>query len=277
VAVNLNKAPLVIQKREVVPVRLNRQEVAKREDFIINVKTQSLEDVRYVLRAVSIQETDKQVRLGNEPNRVVVDNREGKQLRFAQRKIEVFFGDILDQIMLKSLEKALMASIRFAVAGVLKNTPGLRPDQISGIRALASGQSWEWRYSPGRGSPARKVNPYRIGAMPAGAFLVYMPTNAYAGLANMLAARLDAGWRGYSQLWQRGRSGGRGFAVKAVEKIRRGRLLKNYDITVAFTRRYAIPGEVYHPGTGDRKEPKSTVCIRIRTRRRTRGYRRRTS
>lgn len=273
-AIDLNKARMVIKSREVVPVRLNRVQVAQRENIITVIQTQSIEDVRYLLKAVTIQEAENQIRIGNEPSRVIVDHREGKPLSQVRRKTEVYFGDIFNRLMIKAVERAVTASIRYAVSNVLKDTPGLKPDEMAGFRELTQGGSWQWSYTKDKGSPAVRVDPGQIGAIPFNALLVYMPRSRYVALANMLAARLDAGWRG-QQLWEYGRSGGRGFMYKAVEKIRRNKLLKNYNITVSFTRKYAVPGELYHPGTGKTQTPKTSVGIVIRSRRRRKGYSRR--
>lgn len=267
--------PLVIKQREIVDVRLNRQTVAQREEMILQIQTQSLADVRSALRAITIQETDKQIRIKNFPSRVVVDNREGRPIDMARRRIEVTFGSGLDQLMIKALENAVKQSLRYQVARVLKHSSVLTDAEADGLRGLMGGAAWEWRYTEGRGKRATKVNPYRLGSIPAGAMLVYSPKNKYAAFANMLAARMDAGWSPRDMRFRRGRSGGRGFMRKGVEKVRRSRLLKNFDITVAASRKFLVSREIYHPGTGSKRTPKTSFHIIIRARRRTRTYRRR--
>lgn len=274
VAVDLTEAQFVIERKKVIDIKLLGEKVSTREDFLVDVGKQSLSDIRFLLRAITVQETVNQRRLNNQATRLIVDNREGKPLAAAQRKTETQFGDQLDHLMLKAIEKSIKGLMKNAVRRVLKNTPSLRPDEKAGIAALASGGNWEWRYAAKATEQARSVDPYRLGGLSPGALLIYMPQSRYASLANMLAARIDAGWKG-GNLWKRGRSGGRGFMERGVSRIRRNRLLKNYDIKIAFTRKFALPGEIYHPGTGDRKEPKSTVCVVVQAIRRGKGYRKR--
>lgn len=286
---SLRSAPLVVARQKTKPISImgGRQKITVgggKDELTLDVTNQSLSDVRYLLREIIIQETDEQIRAGNDPSRVIIDNREGKPLHSIRRKGEVQFGVVLDQLMIKAISKAVRTSVRAAIVRVLKHTPegaltgtvnwAGDPDALAGIRSLVSGGAWEWRYAADPRSPARKVNPYQIGALAPGALLIYYPKSQYFSLANMLSARIDAGWRD-SKLLQRGRSGGRGMLYKGVEKIRRNRNLKNYDIKIAFTRKFVMPNEIYHPGTGDAKQPRSTACVVVRAVRRTRSYGRR--
>lgn len=273
VSVNIANAPLVISNREVKNIKLDDRAPIARDEFTLQMQTQSLEDVRYILRAIAIQEVDQQVRIDNQPSRLLIDNREGKFLHLAQRRVEVLFGNVLDQVAIKALHRAVLSEVRRRVAIVLRNAP-LSNELRAGFRTLAAGGTWQWFYAPTTNAIATRVNPYTLKSLPFGSKLILMPNSQYVTLANMLDARLDAGWRGW-KLWQRGRSRGRGFMVSAVDKIRRNRALKTLNITVTFTQRFALSNEIAYPGRADTKLPKSTVCVVVKAARRTRAYRRR--
>lgn len=275
-AVNLNKAPSVIPKRRVI--KLAGQAVGESETFEKEIEAQSLSDVRYLLRAITLEEVDRAIKVGNEPTRFIVDAREGaRTVDQALYKTETFFGEALDMVMVRALEREIMHILRREIEKILRLSSGPRAERRiklsvadrKGLQALMARYNWVWLYSAAPGERMRKVSPYRIGAFPAGALLLFKPTSNYASFANFLSARMQAGLSG-KDFWRRGKTGGRGAILRGVDKVRRNRLLRNFTITVEQTQNYALPGERYRPRG---EETTFSVAIRARRRRRA-GYRR---
>lgn len=265
-AINPLKAPLVITQNKTHNVNLNRARVGTRETLNLEMKAQSLADVQWMLRAITIDEVQQQRRLDNEPTRFIVDNREGKPVHLAQRRTEVQFGNTLDQVLLKAIERALLQEISSDVQKVINQVPNLTNLQKAGFRMLSTSGGWNW-LKLDRNNKAIPFNPYKAQALNAGESVIMVPRSEYASLMNMFSARVAAGWTG-QKLWERGKSGGSGFMRRGIDKIRRGRLLKNYTITAGFTVKHAIAGEIYYGGyKGRRGSPKRTAFIRIKARR----------
>jgi hypothetical protein len=252
----LARAPLVIPQRKVTTVRLLGKSIGQKETLTFEMGKQSLSDIQYLLKKIAVDDTRKEIRKKNEPTRLVVDNRETIFIFDAKRRIEVTFGNFLDKLLIKTIERELMSAIRsYAVS----------PEDA----ALGNMALWGWYYAPKSGIVATRADFKTLKALPVGSYLVLKPKSPMVGLANMFAARKAAGWPKGDWLGKKGRSGGAGFMRKGIDKIRRSRLMKNYTIRVAFTGKYPTPGEKAHPGGVTR-----TPVIVLRAARKRRGYRR---
>lgn len=250
-ATNPRQAPLVIAKQKTTHIRFMGQPFSVRDRIVAEMNTQSIADIRWLLKAIAIQDTAIEVRKGNFPSRLIVDGRESTYLGYATRKVEVTFGDLLDMELIKAIERQVTSSVRTNAAD--------QKDAHLGERAY-----WEWAYALDRNSSATVVADVRsIGPMLPGSFLVYRPRDGGVGLANLAATRKDAGWP-QGQWYGPGRSGGRGFMAKALEPLKRTRLMKNYTMRIVFTKRHKVQGELYTHGT---------PVIILRAKRNT-GYRR---
>jgi len=240
VNITLDGAPLVIKKRKVINVRirgefagdLDDRLIGKKDSLTVDVKNQTEADIKYLLRHITIAETEQQIKLKNPPTRVAVDNREGKQLALVERKTEVTYGNFLDRAMLKFVERSLFSAIHTLAV----NAEG---------KALGSKAYWEWRYvaNPRKNKYSRKL-PKNLRSIRVGSYLILKPRSNMVGLANMFAARKDAGWPEDRWLGP-GSSGGRGFMSRSIDMVKRSNLLKNYTIHVVFTKRFRVKGEVY--------------------------------
>jgi hypothetical protein len=249
-ALNLARAPLVIAQRKTTNIRILGEPLSKRDTLVVDMNKQSLADIQWMLKAITIDDTAAEIRKGNEPTRLVVDAKETTYLAFAQRKVEVTFGNFLDQLLIRLIQRQLMSAIRsYAVS----------PKDA----ALGTMANWGWAYAAKRGEAASPVNVTAVTSLPVGSYLILKPTSNQVGLANMFAARKDAG-KAPDQWWDKGRSGGRGFMSKSLDTLKRSRLMKNYTIHVVFTKRFQTPGEKYSHGT-------PVVVLRAR---RNRGYKR---
>jgi len=243
VKTSLASAPIVIAKRKVINVRIrgefaggsDERLVGKKETLTVDMQTQGFSDIRYMIRRITIEETDNQIRLKNPPSRIAVDNREGKQLALVERRTEVTYGNFLDVQMLKFVERSLMSAIKSL--GV-----------SSSDRALGNLAAWEWRYvaDPSKNKVGVKLrNKKSLKALRVGSYLVLKPKSIMVGVANMKAARKDAGWPKHKWVYGTGSSGGKGFMAKSIDTMKRSNLLKNYTIHVSFTKRFRVRGETY--------------------------------
>jgi len=234
-----------------------------RESLTLDLGKQTLSDIQFVLTEIAVQETRGQIKADNPPSRVVIDNREGKPLEFAERKIEIDYGEFLDKLMIQQIERSVLASVRssgLTSAGTATGEPG------KGFAFIASKSDWRWLYIETPGTTAKPItNPAQtLGAMAVGSTLIYMPKSEYAGLLNMVSARIAAGWSKkrlyYSQKKQKVptygakeggkyRTGKKGFMARSIDKLKRNRLLKNYSIRVGFTGKFKLTNERYSHGT----------------------------
>jgi len=252
---NLIGAPIVIKSRKTSAISFDsgggRSKISDRDTITLDMKKQGLSDIEFLLKAITIEETKAQVKKGNDPSSLVVDNRQNKPLHTAKRRVEVTFGNFLDQLMIKAVERTLMNEIRKAV-------------KDDSAKLLGSIGNWEWLYAEKSKGKAAPVNPRTMTAIAIGSLLILKPKSNQAGIQDMFAARRDAGWED-ADLWKKGRSGGMGFMAKSINKLKRTRLMKNYSIYVVFTQRFKLSNEIYSHGT---------PVIVIRVRRRSRGYKR---
>ena len=265
------RPPLVIKARKTTTVSLDpakpRTRGASRDNLTLDMSKQGLADVRWILREITYEEMRQQARIDNPATRVVVDNKEFKPIETAQRKTEVTFGNILDKLLIKTIERSVVAAVRGS--GLASRPEGLVPKSgkatslglSRGYHAINAIGGWEWSFVEKRGVPGAVINITKLANLPIGSSLIFAPRSPYAGLLNMVAARIDAGWEEHRLYYvddDRGvnqkapsthRSRGKGFMSKAINKIKRSRLMKNYTIRVMFTERYARRNERYGRGT----------------------------
>jgi len=239
----------VIAKRQVTNIRFMGEAFGKRDLLSVDMNKQSLSDIQYMLKALTIHDTQIEIKNGNEPTRLAVDGRETTFLAHAKRKTEVTFGNTLDMLLIKAIQRELMSAIK---------TNAVKPADA----ALGNMSNWEWAYAEKSGEAASPVQIHTVKSLKIGSYLILRPNSNMVGLADMFAARKDAGWAPGRWL-TKGRSGGKGFMAKGVDKLKRTRLMKNYTIHVVFTQRFKISDEKYSHGT-------PVVVLRAR---RNKGYR----
>lgn len=100
---------LVIPARKTID--LGGGQVGARESLAREIALQSLEDVRTMLRTITITETAQQIRLGNPPNLTEVDGQAAKPVTAAEKRTVVIFGATLAAAAMRLVESALAAAI----------------------------------------------------------------------------------------------------------------------------------------------------------------------
>lgn len=248
-AVNFARAPIVIPLTKTTVVRLAGEQIGIRKTLNVDMSKQGLSDLRYWIKEITIDDSQQQINRENPPTRLVVDNKESNHIDGVQRKTEVQFGNLLDQEIIRGVERQLMSSIK---------ANATTPNQAK----YGNMQYWEWALAPTRKDIAKPIHMTRQIELPPGAYLILRPKPnvKLMGMFNMWAARKDAG----VPLSGPGRSRGRGFMAKGINTTKRSRVTKNYIIAAMFTKMFQNSGEIYKHGT---------PVVVIRSRRNT-GYRR---
>jgi hypothetical protein len=226
--------PTVIPKTRTINVG---GQAGTRQTFGADVMLQSRADLHSMLVGIAGEDTAQQIRLGNRPQLVEVDNRTNKPLDQAQRKVVVLFGTVLARAAMRMVETELRNAIsRSTVA---------RSGRLANI-----GASWEWRFIP-RGGTARVVtsaNPPTTFAR--GDMLVLVPVRvpyatavnrAVANSGRLTSTRKRKGTKTTSNM---------GFLAAASRAVKRRTEFKQFAVFAEFTQAHAVPGEVYSHGTG---------------------------
>jgi hypothetical protein len=233
--ISLAKAPLVIPKTR--SIKVDGTTVAERQTIGYELETQVYSDVLYLLREITLEETEAQIRLDNQPTRFAVDNRDTKPLSAAQYRTDVIFGNALNKAVISAIERGLREAIR--------KTTNVDTGRLENIHA-----NWNWIYFVGKGTPGTRINARSLKAFPFGAKLVLRPKLDYVGWANMAVAR-----RGQSFTPSRGKNKGitrtnnQGFMALAISKLKRSPLFKDYTIYISFSKKYRVAGDKYPHGT----------------------------
>jgi len=233
---SLANAPLVIPRRRVI--RVGGQAVAERETIAIEIEKQILSDVRHLLKEITIEEVIQQDRLGNESTRLAVDNKETKPLKYAQRKTEVDFGNFIDMLVIRTIERELRSAIR--------RTTQKRTGKLQDLN------NWEWVIFKKKGSRGKVITPNGKTLLEQGTKLVLRPTSriAYVSWANYWVAQ-----GGQSFTPTRGKNKGitrtinQGFMAQSIGKLKRNRLFKKYTIWISFSKKYQVTGDTYPFGS----------------------------
>jgi hypothetical protein len=237
----------------VVPkVRTIAGEQVGREKFSVEMLTQSLADVRAMLRQITIQVTAEQIALDNPPQILEVDGKTARTVDEAMKKTVVLFGNTLSSAAMRQVE----IELRSAIARSTTSHTG---------RLLDVGTSWQWRFIP-KGGAARTVtasSPPTVFA--AGDALVLMPVGVpYATITNRNVARSGR----LNRAPKPGKvapksSQNLGFLATAARAVRRRPDFKQFSVIVEFSRTHMVPGELMTRTSG-------TGMITIRARRRAR-------
>jgi hypothetical protein len=235
----------------VVPkVRTIAGEQVGREKFSVEMMTQSLADVRAMLRQITIQVTAEQIALQNPPQLLEVDGQSARTVEQAMKKTVVLFGNTLSAAAMRQVE----IELRSAIARSTTSRSG---------RLLGIGTTWQWRFIPKGGAPRVVTSASPPAVFAAGDALTIMPVGVpYATLTNRNVAHSG-------KLNRKPRAGkvapkssqNIGFLGTAARAVRRRSDFKNFSVLVEFSRAHMVPGELMSRTQG-------TGMITIRARRR---------
>jgi hypothetical protein len=213
----------------------------------LEISKQTKADLHSMLVGITREETAQQIKLGNPPQVVEVDNRTNKPVDQVDKKVVVLFGTQLAAAAMRMIEIELRQAIGRST------TP--RSGKLGNV-----GVTWHWRYIP-KGGSARIVS----AASPPKSFqrgdqLSLVPLQVpYATSVNRRVAnagRLNS----YTATGKgRGKNKGNpakssqhlGFLAATTRALRKRNEFKQFSVRAEFTLLYAVPGEVMKArGTG---------------------------
>ena len=199
--------------------------------FALDVSKRMTEQVENLLQSTAYLVIDDQVKKGNEPSEILVDNVSNKPLTQAKRNIDVRFGSAFTPETIAVVERALIRNIKRYT------------ERFTGT--LADMSNWNWYlqdFSKGGTGEARRVNPTRIKTLSREQRLLLVPTGVIneKGEPYGTAAELAL---------LRGKRG-TGFMYATKEALNRNRRFNNfYFCKVGESKKDALPGEVSSRGT----------------------------
>jgi hypothetical protein len=236
--------PLVVPKTRTV--NIGGQSYTK-ERLSQEIDAQSRADVQAMIRNITAADTAEQIRIGNPPQLLEVDNLSGKQLRAVQKKSVVLFGTLLAGAAMRMAEQELRANI-------LKTT-NVHTGRLSSITS-----AWEWRFIP-RGGAARVIrSPGQLPSFQAGDMLTLTPVQVpYATLANRNVARSG---QLQKKATKRRAAQNLGFLGMTARALRKRPEFRQFAVSVDFTKAHAVAGEVM-----SRKQGTGVLTIKARLRR----------
>lgn len=237
----LTDLPIVVEQRRTQNVG-GQKMVRATADIAIDMNKQSSADVRNLIQLITVQETEKQMKLNNPASQITVDNSAAKPLNTVFYKAVVVYGSLLRKLMLKQVEMELSKAIRKT-----------RYD----TGALANMDNWEWIYVPGKGQAVSKP-PSDKDFMPNDARLILRPKLDYAGYATVIywsgrylsryTMRIGNIVRKFRR--PRPRSNAKeGFMAMAAKRLRGSRNFKQaFTVYAAMSKRNAPAGSKYKHG-----------------------------
>jgi hypothetical protein len=227
------------------------------ERLAVDVTNYTRNQVIELLRKISASQTEEQVRLGNPPDLLVVDNTRGKPIGQAVRRVVVNFGTMLRPAALAELKSILQKAI--------ERSTTRRTGALANVAA-----NWEYLFvRNGRASAVPIGKGDGIAMQPTDA-IVLRPRLPYATVANIRSSQSRTRKRDAKRA-AKGKAAGRrsaaGFLAQATAAARRSAIFKGFKVAVRWTR-HTTQGERWVRGmTG-------TIIITPDTGKRSRSRRR---
>ena len=170
--------PVVIPKSGRVTLGGVKQQ---RDTFALDVKNQSLSDIRKWSIDILNDSLVEQDKLSNKPSSITIDRKPNRPIKAFDREGEILFGNVLQRGLIRQVEIELKKAI-------------LKATDIDTGRLSDISSSWDWFYYDGR-SKRRKVQPESIKSLSGSQRLTLIPNVEYAGWANTMAKRKREGKR----------------------------------------------------------------------------------
>lgn len=208
----------------------------------------SLDQTRAILQKVVNETVAQQTALNNPPTFIAVDGQAGKPLAAVDKKVVVLFGS--------RMIKGLAAEAESILAGAIASTTKPKSGALRNISA-----GWQWFYINGSGKGSGPIsNPDEIQSFGIRDRLILRPRLNYATVVNQRVAK--GGGLSIKTRGKRGKKGtaenvskrnqNLGFMRFTAETLRRNpRYRSEFSIYVAFTRRFAVSGELAKYGTAE--------------------------
>jgi len=245
--ITLTKNGIVLPKSKTIDIGGSTYQ---RDIVTQHVQGWTREQVHAALRQTGVDITDQQVKLGNTPSAITVDNSSFKSVDQAEKKIVVLFGTRLANAVVTAVQRALIATIEAST------------DRQSGI--LADLSNWEWILVPDEGQ-ARRVDPFSIDSMGLKDRLILRPFNVIkttskgpVNYATAVNQNVAGGRRGFNfKVAKKAKARkvrantGKGFFGATAELLRRDSSIRqSFSVYAGFTHRFTAPNEKARAGKG---------------------------
>jgi hypothetical protein len=242
-------------------VDLGGGQTGRRVRLAQEINAQSVEDVRTMLRAITIRDTQQQIALGNPPTLAEVDGLSTKPVTQADKRTVVLFG--------ATLAAAAMRLVETALANAIRKTTTAR----SGALADIAGR-WQWilvtKSGPRRVSsanpPATLAVSDRLILMPTGVPYATNVNQAVDGVLRRKGETLAGAGGGLvrrrriKKAGAKGKGAAVGFLEAATAPLKARPDFRQLAIYAAFTRTHKVPGEL------SRMQGSPMIVIRARRR-----------
>jgi hypothetical protein len=221
-----------------------------RERLAVEMSTQSLADVRTMIKKITRDVTTQQIALGNPPQILEVDGHSAGNVEGVKFKTVVTYGTTLTAAAMRMVEIELRAAIA-------------RSTRVYSGRLVDVTTTWQWRFIPKGGGMRVLTSATPPPSFSQGDILTLVPIEVpYATLTNRNVARsgrLNAKPR-------KGKSPPKaqqnvGFLGTAARLVRRRSDFKQFSVKVEFTRAHMVPGEIM-----TRRQGTGVITIRARRR-----------
>jgi len=216
------------------------------------IKETSVAEIRQFCIGLIDSEVDKQIQLGNEPTRLIVDGREGVPLEKFDKNARVLFGHFLERGAMRLVEQQINKQLKRTRIHFMYRFNGSKWQTITKPNQTTNG--WGWVFYEKKGDKGKPVSQSTQSSLLPGSVLVYMPmTKEAVELASWLNhafvthghKRQVGTKRGNARRAATGK--GDGFIASTTAKLRRHKLLKNFTVRGGYTNKHAGPGETWNP------------------------------
>lgn len=235
--------PLVVPKNRTVTLGDTK---FSRERLSEEIEAQSRADVEAIIRDITTRETANQIRLGNPPSVIEIDNSTTKRLAEVQKKSVVIYGTLLAGAAMRMAETELRAAI-------------LKTTNVNSGR-LSSLSNWEWRFVPKNGAARVIKSAGQLPSFGSGDKLVLVPVGIpYATMANRNVARSG---QIKTRATKKKAAANMGFLGATARKLRTRTEFRQFAVIAEFTKAHQVPGELM-----TRTQGTGVITIRPRFRR----------
>jgi hypothetical protein len=214
-----------------------------RQTLAQDISAQSLEDVRTLLRTITIEQTRQQIALNNPPMLTEVDGQAFKPVERAEKRTVVVFGATLAAAAMRLVEDALRQAIR--------QTTTARSGALSDITSR-----WQWVHVTKTGArrvtsaspPASLAITDRLILQPVGVPYATNANQAADGRLNRASGRIESAGalkrrRAVKRAGAAAKGSAVGFFEEATAKLKGRGDFRQFAVYAAFSRIHKVPGE----------------------------------
>jgi len=232
-----NKYPTVINTKR--NIRIGGERAQRDSSSLdLDVKKQSLADIGNMVEQITRDEIAAQAKIGNEPNRIIVDDNAFKKLETVQKRAVATFGNIIEKAAIKAVEREVEAQMNKVSLYWIQRDKSGTGDWETVVRPKLTVDGWGWFYR--RNKQEVRFNPsIDPPALSTGEALVFRPIESEAVRLGSWANHVIYELLGKQQ----------GFIAAAAHKLKRKQLFREFAVRGGYTKVHASRGETWEYGT----------------------------